>query len=81
MRQFIALQTFESLETRSVYVEGLSYRIVDGNRLLGALAELWAIQGKVKFLHNPTAAVITGKGFSDPSIWLKTKMWFRSVWR
>ncbi len=67
MRSFTALQTFEASETKSVYVEGLSYTIRDGNRYLNALAEVWALQGKVVFNHNSKDKIVRGKGIvTDP---------------
>lgn len=87
MRTFKALQTFESTDTRSVYTEGLSYSIVDGNRFLNACAEVWALQGKIEFDHiAPNSAKITGVGQSgtkvvDTGFWGLTKAGWRSLWQ
>ncbi len=88
MRSFIALQTFEAPETKSVYVEGLSYTIRDGNRYLNALAEVWALQGKIKFGHATPPVQIVGKAIvfdpviEDVTIWEKTKRaWRQLKWR
>lgn len=62
MRSFTALQTFEAPEIKSVYVEGLSYTIREGNRYLNALAEVWALQGKIVFNHNSKDKIINGNG-------------------
>lgn len=88
MRSFIALQTFEAPETKSVYVEELSYTIRDGNRYLNALAEVWALQGKIKFGHAIPSVQIVGKAIvfdpviEDVTIWEKTKRaWRQLKWR
>lgn len=62
MRTFVALKTFHSPETKSMYVEGLSYTIKQGNRYLNALAEVWALEEKIRFAHNMTKCVLTGIG-------------------
>lgn len=60
MRTFVALQTFTAQETRSHYVEGLSYTVRPGNRYLNALAEVWALEGKVRFTHNSPKSALKG---------------------
>ena len=60
MRTFVALQTFTAQETRSHYVEGLSYTVRPGNRYLNALAEVWALEGKVRFIHNSPKSALKG---------------------
>jgi len=60
MRTFVALQTFTAQETRSHYVEGLSYIVRPGNRYLNALAEVWALEGKVRFTHNSPKSALKG---------------------
>lgn len=62
MRQFKALITFDSPETKSTYLEGFSYTIRSGNRYLNALAEVWVFQGKVAFEHQPKHEGIQGVG-------------------
>lgn len=62
MRTFVALQTFYSPKMKSSYVEGLSYTIRQGNRYLAALAEVWALEGRVRFAHNTTKCTIQGIG-------------------
>lgn len=62
MRVFVALKTFESPELVSTYVEGLSYVICDNNTYLEALAEVWALEGKIHFEHDPIKQRIKGKG-------------------
>lgn len=51
MRKFIALKTFFSTETRSEYVEGLTYTVRDGERwdTLRSLVDGWAQEGKISF--------------------------------
>ena len=63
MRSFVVLQSFTSKETRSEYVEGLSYTIRPGNRYLNALAEVWAFEGKIQFHHEAQRPQIRGKGW------------------
>lgn len=69
MRVFDALQTFESPEMKSTYVGGLSYSIRPGNRYLEALAEVWALEQRIHFHHNPVQQRIYAKG-EDLSILL-----------
>lgn len=88
MRSFVALKTFKCDELESVYVEGLSYTIHQGNRYLNALAEVWSLEGKITFDHSPvTKAKVEGIGtvryFSnkiDEDIWTKTKKARRLLW-
>lgn len=82
MRTFKALQTFEAPESKSTYIEGLSYTIVDNNHMLNALAEVWALQGKVEFLHsNSNQSKLKGKGQVDTTFLGLTKAAWRSLWR
>lgn len=86
MRHFIALQSFTSPETRSHYIEGLSYTIRPGNRYLNTLAEVWAIQGKIQFLPQTTKAQLTGTGVVSeavptPSWWDQIKAVWRALWQ
>lgn len=85
MRTFQALQTFECKETKSTYVQGLTYTVKPGNRLLGALAEVWVLQGKAVFLHDQNLAQLKGTGVvtdhpKEPSFWDQTKTAWRSLW-
>jgi hypothetical protein len=79
MRTFIALHTFESPETQSVYVQDLTYTIRNTNKMLNALAEVWALQGKIVFLHEQNKVLLYGSGHThlqetlDETIWEKTK--------
>lgn len=82
MRSFKALQTFESPEMKSTYIEGLSYTINDNNKVLNALAELWALQGKVVFVHDQRPhAKLSGSGSVETTFWGLTKAGWRSLWR
>lgn len=88
MRSFVALKTFECPELKSMYVEGLSYTIKPSNKYLNALAEVWALEKKIAFDHNPiikakVEGVGTVKYFSntvDEDIWTKTKKAWRLLW-
>lgn len=64
MRLFTALQTFDSPQTESTYLEGYSYTI-RGNRYLNALAEVWEIENKIQFEHDPMKHRVTARG-EDP---------------
>jgi len=89
MRQFKVLSTFESSEMKSTYVEGFSYTIIDGNRMLNALAEVWALQGKIEFVHQIKPHVeIKGQGIveyashkEDEGIWEKTLAAWGRTWQ
>ena len=64
MRVFTALQTFDSPQTGSTYLEGYSYTI-RGNRYLNALAEVWEIENKIQFEHDPMKQRVAARG-EDP---------------
>ena len=88
MRIFLALQTFSSPETRSTYVTGMTYTIRPPNRYLNALAEVWALEGKIQFGHTSPPVQIVGKAIvtdpitEDTTIWEKTKRsWRQFKWR
>lgn len=89
MRTFIALSTFESPETKSVYVEGLTYSIREGNRYLNALAEVWSLEGRIRFEHRPEVkSQIEGVGTveykvesQDLTLWEKTVKAWRLMWQ
>jgi hypothetical protein len=87
MRTFRALQTFKSEETKSWYTQVLTYTVRPGNRLLNALAEVWALQGKVTFNHIAVPPPIEGIGTvtrphsEDPSFWEMTKKAWTRVWQ
>ena len=81
MRIFLALQTFSSPETRSTYVTGMTYTIRPKNRYLNALAEVWALEGKVNFIAPPTVSKLRGHGYTEPGIWAKTVTAWRQLWR
>jgi len=60
MRQFKVLQDFYAPEMRSAYVTGLVYLVRDNNHKLEQLAEQWAKDRKVVWIHasyNPTASI------------------------
>lgn len=78
MRVFQALKDFESTETKSVYCAGLTYT-VQNNRMLEALAEVWALEGKVKWLHAPEKlGMVSGTGtVTDP----EDDPWYVRMWR
>jgi hypothetical protein len=63
--RFRALATFESEETRSTYVEGLTYTVRPGNDLLAVLAVDWAEQDKIEFIDSAVVpkSRISGSGF------------------
>jgi hypothetical protein len=87
MRSFIVLLNFESSETQSVYVQGLTYTIRNNNKMLNALAEVWALQGKITFLHEQNKALLFGIGrihsqeVIDETIWEKTKKAWKRLWQ
>ena len=82
MRIFEALQTFEAPETKSTYLEGFTYTIVDNNKLLNNLAEVWALQGKIRFLHaESNKAQIRGVGHVETTFLGMTKAAWRSLWQ
>lgn len=88
MRVFTAIQTFESHELQSTYCKGMSYTIRPGNRYLNALAEVWALEGKIIFAHIAPEPEVIGIGTvtetlmsDDPSIWDKTKKAGHELWQ
>ena len=80
-RMFIAKKTFSSSETKSTYAQGLTYTIRPWNRYLNVLAEVWQVEGKIEFIHNNNVATVIGKGYTDPTIWAKTKNAWNKLWR
>jgi hypothetical protein len=82
MRSFVALRNFYSPEIKSGYVEGLSYTILPGNRYLGALAEVRALEGKIEFIHRLNEAKLYGIGkVNDETFSQKTKAAWVNLWR
>ena len=71
MRTFTALITFSSPETKSTYVEGLTYTIRQGNRYLNALAEVWSLERKIQFEHQSHRPLIEGHGPSKDELILR----------
>ncbi len=59
--RFRALADFESAETRSTYVAGLTYTVGPADALLARLVDRWRAEGKVEPVARPAAAV-TGRG-------------------
>ena len=65
MMRFKALKTFDCLELRSTYVQGLFYTIRSGNDTLAVLAEDWRAQGKIEYVDGEGEALpmrLTGEG-------------------
>jgi hypothetical protein len=58
--RFTALQDFDSAETRSHYVAGLSYAARSDDRVLLELLPQWLDEGLVK--EGGPVAVVTGRG-------------------
>lgn len=48
--RFVALQDFENMELKSLYVKGMTYNIRHGNDVLPALVGKWVADGKVRML-------------------------------
>ena len=46
--KFKALETFYSIETKSMYVKGMTYNVLVGNALMLRMVKIWREQGKVK---------------------------------
>jgi hypothetical protein len=77
MRTFQALKDFESPELKSVYCAGLTYTVHANNKYLNNLGEVWALEGKIKWLHTPLVSGMSGEGeVSGPvSFWRRLLSW------
>ena len=55
--KFRALRTFESVDLRSTYVEGMYYTVREGNELLFSFVSEWLDAGLVEIVDDVGAAV------------------------
>ena len=55
--KFRALRTFESVDLRSTYVEGMYYTVREGNELLFSFVSEWLDAGLVEIVDEAGAAV------------------------
>jgi len=79
---FKSLQDFDVPELRSTYVKDLVYTVRDNNKILNAMAEVWALQGKVVFVHQTSQmAKIEGYGHTETTFLGMTKAAWRSLWQ